>query len=103
MYEVFTTVVLEAFAHKAPVIVRDQGPLREMIEESRGGIGYRTEEELVDAVARLSGDAALREELAANGFSMMTGRWSKAAHLKTYFELIREVALRKFGRVAWEA
>ena len=102
MYEVFTTVVLEAFAHKAPVIVRDQGPLREMIEESRGGIGYRTEEELLEAVARLSRDASLREELSVNGFSMMTGRWSKAAHLKTYFELIREVALRKFGRVAWE-
>jgi len=102
MYEVFTTVVLEAFAHKAPVIVRDQGPLREMIEDSGGGMLYRTEEELLDAVARLVRDSSLRGELSANGFSIMTGPWSKAAHLKSYFDLIREAALRKFGRIPWE-
>jgi glycosyltransferase involved in cell wall biosynthesis len=101
MYEVFTTVVLEAFAHQAPVIVRDQGPLREMIEDSNGGMLYRTEAELLDAVARLARDPSLRKELSANGFSMMTGRWSKAAHMKSYFELIREVALRKLGRIPW--
>jgi len=102
MYEVFTTVVLEAFAHRAPVIARDHGPLREMIEDSRGGLLYRTEAELLDAVGRLSRDPSIRDELGANGFSMMTGRWSKSAHLTGYFDLIREVALRKFSRIPWD-
>jgi glycosyltransferase involved in cell wall biosynthesis len=102
MYEVFTTVVLEAFARRAPVIARDHGPLREMIDDSRGGLLYRSHEELLGAVARLSQDSSLRTELGDNGFAMVTNRWSKRAHLRTYFDLIREAALRKFGRIPWE-
>jgi glycosyltransferase involved in cell wall biosynthesis len=102
VYEVFTTVVLEAFARKAPVIVRDHGALREIIDDSRGGLLYQSEEELLAAVARLTRDSSLRTELGKNGFEMVTNRWSKAAHLKSYFELIRESAQRKFGRVPWE-
>ena len=102
MYEVFTTVVLEAFAHKAPVIARDHGPLREMIEDSGGGMLYRSDEELLAAIARLSRDSSMREELGVAGFNTMTGKWSRAAHLENYLALIRDAALSKFGRVPWE-
>ncbi|HVN28578.1 MAG TPA: glycosyltransferase [Candidatus Binataceae bacterium] len=102
MYEVFTTVVLEAFAHKAPIIARDHGPLREMIEDSGGGLLYRSEEELLADVTRLTRDSMTRDELGANGFRMMTGKWSKAAHLESYFALIHEAARRKFGQIPWE-
>ncbi|HXD89726.1 MAG TPA: glycosyltransferase family 4 protein [Candidatus Binataceae bacterium] len=102
MYEVFTTVVLEAFARKAPVIARDHGPLREMIGDSRGGLLYRSEAELLGLVARLAQDSSLRTELGENGFTMVTNRWSRQAHLRTYFDLIREAAQRKFGRIPWE-
>jgi glycosyltransferase involved in cell wall biosynthesis len=102
MYEVFTTVVLEAFARKAPVIARDHGPLAEIINESRGGLLYRSEEELLASVERLARNFCLRTELGENGFKIVTNRWSKEAHLKAYFELIRETSLRKFGRIPWE-
>jgi len=102
MYEVFTTVVLEAFARKAPVIARDHGPLAEIINESRGGLLYRSEEELLASVERLARNFCLRTELGENGFKIVTNRWSKEAHLKAYFELIRETSLRKFGRLPWE-
>ena len=102
MYEVFTLVVLEAFAQKAPVIAWDQGPLPEMINDSGGGLLYRTEEELLAAVTTLMRDSSLRNELGTNGYRMVTGKWSKAAHLESYFALIRETALRKFDRIPWE-
>jgi glycosyltransferase involved in cell wall biosynthesis len=102
MYEVFTTVVLEAFARKAPVIARDHGPFPEIINESRGGLLYRSEEELLASVKRLARNFCLRTQLGENGFRMVTNRWSKEAHLKAYFALIRENSLRKFGRIPWE-
>jgi glycosyltransferase involved in cell wall biosynthesis len=102
MYEVFTSVVLEAFARKAPVIARDQGPLREMIGDSCGGMLYRSKEELLAAVARLTQDSTLRTELGENGFRTVTNRWGKEAYLKTYFDLIRASAQSKFGHVPWE-
>ena len=102
MYEVFTTVVLEAFAHKAPIIARDHGPLREMVEDSNGGLLYRSEEELLADIERIARDSSMRDELGAHGFRMMTGPWSKAAHLENYFGFIRNGALRKFGDLPWE-
>ena len=102
MYEVFTLVVLEAFAHKAPVIARHHGPLPEMINDSGGGLLYRSEEELLAAATKLARDSSLRNELGAKGFRMVTGQWSKAAHLESYFALLREAALRKFKRIPWD-
>lgn len=102
VYEVFTTVVLEAFTHKTPVIAPDHGALREMISDSRGGLLYRSREELLSNVARLAGEPSLRKQLGDNGYRMVSGLWSKGTHLKRYFDLIREIAIRKFGRVPWE-
>jgi glycosyltransferase involved in cell wall biosynthesis len=101
-YEVFPLVVLEAFARRAPVIARDRGGLTEMVQVSGGGLLYRTEDELIAALTRLAHDAPLRTELGANGWRMVSGPWSRQAHLERYFALLRETALRKFGAVPWE-
>jgi len=53
-------------------------------------------------VERLARNFCLRTELGENGFRIVTNRWSKEAHLRAYFELIRETSLRKFGRIPWE-
>jgi glycosyltransferase involved in cell wall biosynthesis len=103
MYEVFPLVVLEAFARQVPVVAHDRGALREMIEQSGGGLLYRTEDELLAALTRLAHSAELRSELGANGYRTVNTQWSKDAHLKKYFGLLRETALRKFGVVPWEA
>ena len=103
MLEVFPMVVLEAFARRAPVIARDHGGLTEMIEHSGGGLLYRSEADLLAALARIAHDAALRTELGANGYRMLDGPWSREAHLERYFGVIRQAALRKFGHVPWES
>ena len=57
VYETFGIIVIEAFMRKTPVIARDRGSLTEIVEDSGGGLVFRTEDELLAAVARLGARA----------------------------------------------
>ncbi|HEX8199306.1 MAG TPA: glycosyltransferase family 4 protein [Isosphaeraceae bacterium] len=88
--ETFGYVVLEAFAVRTPVVVHQgAGALHETGVASGGGLGYRTDAELLLALRRLVHDDDLRDELAHRGFALRTGEWSEAAHLDRYFDLIQ--------------
>ncbi len=89
--ETFGYVVLEAFAMGTPVVVHeDGGALYETGVRSGGGLGYRTDVELLTALRRVIHDHELRNELAARGYAMRMGEWSETAHINHYFELIAE-------------
>jgi glycosyltransferase involved in cell wall biosynthesis len=89
--ETFGYVVLEAFAMGTPVVVHEGGgALYETGVRSGGGLGYRTDGELLTAVRRVVHDHELREELAARGYAMRSGEWSEAAHIDRYFDLVAE-------------
>jgi glycosyltransferase involved in cell wall biosynthesis len=96
-YEVFGLVVLEAFAHGTPVVVHDLGALPELVEDSGGGIVYRTQDELVAALERLRADPALRDELGRRGRDALGRLWSEERHLSAYFEAIEEARQRRSG------
>lgn len=87
-FEVFPFVSVEAFAHGTPAIVRDFGGLTEAIEDSGGGLSYRTEAQLVEAMESLRRDEALRTELGERGRRTCLERWSEEAHLEAYLSLI---------------
>ena len=68
--ETFGYVVLEAFAVRTPVVVHEGGgALRETGVASGGGLGYRTDGELLLAMRRIVHDDDLRDELADRGFA----------------------------------
>ncbi len=96
--ETFGYVVLEAFAVRTPVIVDlvDGGALGENGVESGGGLGYRTDAELLWSIRRLVHDEGFREELASAGYSKRIDEWSEAAHLDRYFDLIASVRGGRF-------
>jgi glycosyltransferase involved in cell wall biosynthesis len=96
-YETFGMTSVEAFARKTPAIVRDLGALPEVVEESGGGIVYRTDDELPAALHRIAQSPGLRAELGEKGYEAFTQRWSREAHLKQYFDFIGGAAQRKFG------
>ena len=102
-YETFANVVLEAFARRTPVIARDLGALPEMVQTSRGGLLYRSEEELLAAVSRLTTAPELRADLAEQGYRAFVSEWSEDVYLTRYMSLIRKTAIEKFGRVPWES
>jgi glycosyltransferase involved in cell wall biosynthesis len=94
--ETFGYVVLEAFAVRTPVVVHEGGgALYETGVLSGGGLGYRTEAELLIALRRIIHDSALRTELAERGYSKWVGDWSEEAHLERYFHLIDEIRARR--------
>jgi glycosyltransferase involved in cell wall biosynthesis len=90
VYETFGYVVLEAFAEKTPVVVRDLGALPELVAESGGGLVFRTVDGLAEALDTLDRDADLRVRLGCDGYFARHGIWSEAEHLERYFGLIEE-------------
>jgi glycosyltransferase involved in cell wall biosynthesis len=101
-YETFGMIIIEAYARKTPVIVRNLGPFPEAVQESGGGFIYNNDAELLGAIHRVATDAGLRGELGQRGYSAFVRWWSKEAHLKLYFSFLRDLAMNKFGCIPWE-
>jgi glycosyltransferase involved in cell wall biosynthesis len=89
-YEAFGIVILEAFAQRTPVIVRDLGAIPEPVRESGGGFVYRTDAELLDAMERLRVEPGLRAELGARAHEAWRRHWSEEPHLDGYFAAIEQ-------------
>jgi glycosyltransferase involved in cell wall biosynthesis len=66
-YETFGMIIIEAFARKTPVIVRDLGPFPEAVQESGGGFVYRTDEELLAAIGRKTSRGTTRGRAQPSG------------------------------------
>lgn len=101
-YETFGMIIIESFARKTPAIVRDLGALPEIIHDSGGGFVYHTQEELLGAIHRIAASQTLRDELGEKGYRAFIEHWSREAHLKLYFDILRGAAVHKFGYVPWE-
>lgn len=90
VYETFGYVVLEAFAERSPVVVRDLGALPELVAESGGGLVFNSPDQMVAGLERLANDDDLRRDLGENGYRSRQGIWSESEHLERYFALIDE-------------
>jgi len=101
-YETFGMIIIESFARKTPVIVRDLGALPEVVSDSNGGFVYRSDEELFTAMHRIATSPTLRSKLGENGYRAFLKRWSREAHLELYFDFLQRIATKKFGYVPWE-
>ncbi|MGE3822054.1 MAG: glycosyltransferase, partial [Isosphaeraceae bacterium] len=97
--ETFGYVVLESFAAGTPVVVHEGGgAIHETGVLSGGGLGYRTEAELLVAIRRIVHDDRLRDSLAEAGMAKRRGEWSESAHLARYLDLIHEIQERGRAR-----
>ena len=100
-YETFGLTLVEAFSHKTPVVVHDVGALPEIVRQSGGGIIYRTEDELVEALFGIASSPGMRDQLGESGYQAFLRHWSRKAHLDLYFDLLAQTAKAKFGAVPW--
>jgi glycosyltransferase involved in cell wall biosynthesis len=101
-YETFGMIIIESYARKTPVIVRNLGALPEVVQDSGGGFIYNTDDDLTAAIKQLALTPALRAELGEKGYQSFVSSWSREAHLQLYFDFLRRTALKKFGYVPWE-
>lgn len=97
-YETFGIITIESFAMKTPVIVNNLGALPEPIEDSRGGLIYNNETELLAAIKKLAEDSALRDDLGNKGYAAFLKYWSEEAHLAQYFDLIESIQRQSKAR-----
>lgn len=93
-YETFGIIVIEAFRMGTPVIARRLGPFPEIVAQG-GGMLFDGIPELRAALARIAGDAALREDLGRRARAAFTARFGEPAVLARYLDLLHRVACRK--------
>ncbi len=94
-YETFGIIIVEFFARKTPVIVRNLGALPEVVEESGGGFIYNTDVELIGAIQQLQQNPDLRKKLGENGYQAFRLKWCQEAHLPLYYSIVNEIAEKK--------
>jgi glycosyltransferase involved in cell wall biosynthesis len=101
-YETFGMIILESFARKTPVIVRDLGALPEVVQDSGGGRIYSTNVELFNAVQQIACTAGLRDRLGEKGYAALVRYWTREPHLELYFDFLERAATKNFGQIPWE-
>ena len=87
-FETFGYVVAEAAAVGTPAIVHDRGAPPELVAAGGGGLTYRTEGELAEAVRRLGTDDEERAALAQRAGEAARTLWSEQRHLGGYLGLL---------------
>ena len=90
-YEVFGMVVLEAYAVKTPVIVKDCGALPEVVNQGGGGIVYNSAEELSAAVRQLANSGEIRKTMGDKGHDSYLKYWTEDRHIDSYLKLIWDI------------
>jgi glycosyltransferase involved in cell wall biosynthesis len=94
-YEISSMVIHEAFNHHTPVIARKLGGMPEVIEKSHAGILFETDDELLEAMDSLLEHPQYRRELGECAYKAYLEHWSTQAHMKGYFDLIQNIAVKK--------
>ena len=94
-YETFGLVAIEAFAARTPAIVRAMGALPEVVQLSGGGMIYRTEEELLDAMESLRMQPELRARMGAQGYQSYCDHFTERQHLSRYYAAIEAARCRR--------
>ena len=93
--ETFGLSIVEAMACGTPVIVRDAGGCRELVDETGAGFVYQTSEQLRQALSQLANGPGLRETLARRAREGYLRLYTPQRHLDRYLGYVAEIRDRK--------
>ncbi len=91
-YEVFGLTAAESFAHGTPAVVRNRGPLPELIEESGAGFCFDSTADLIEKLQRIQRAPALRQEMSVRARETYERQWRLDVHIDRYLGLIDELS-----------
>ena len=97
--ETFGLSIVEAFACGTPAIVRNAGGSRELVDATGGGIVYRTDAELLQALRQLAGDGGLRAQLALRARTGFEKLYTEQRHVDAYLSLVEGIQQSKLQLV----
>lgn len=95
--EPFGMVAIEAMACKLPVLAAAHGGLLDIVVDQVTGLLFEPTRvrALADALARLAGDASLRERLGANGAQRQRERFALSAQVAQFLSVYCELAAQR--------
>lgn len=96
-YENGPLVMVEAYQHHTPVLVRNIGSLPDLVNEIGSGATFTDEDSLRTLMDELLDHPALRADMGERGYAAYKSQYTPEAHLRRYFEIIYEVMERKEG------
>lgn len=91
-YETFGIILIESFREGTPVIAKKQGPFIEIVNQSKGGLLYSDEKELLQAMQTLQDNEDYRNDTALAARSGFEENWSEDVVVKHYFKSIHHAA-----------
>lgn len=91
MMETFGLTTVEAFACGTPVIARDAGGNRELIEKTQAGLIYQSETELRQALQLVANNPHRRRRLGELAYKGYRTHYTEAVHLNRYLEQIHDI------------
>jgi len=94
-YETFGVIIAESFSARTPVIVYAQSSVEEIVRTNGGGLLYRTQEQLRDAIEQIRTDDKLRERLAQEGRAAYEAEFAEEPFLEHYMAVVRELLAKK--------
>jgi glycosyltransferase involved in cell wall biosynthesis len=94
-FETFGIILIESFREGTPVIARDIGPFKEIVDQCNGGILFNTGNELKAAMQNLQGDPARRLQMAKAARAGYETSWQEAKVMKKYYDSLRRAAENK--------
>jgi glycosyltransferase involved in cell wall biosynthesis len=90
-FENMPLVIAEAFSNRTPVIARNLGSMKEIIDESGGGLVYETEKELIAGMEILLVNASMRRDMCLSGYRTFKENWTPEIYLAKYFQTIESL------------
>lgn len=93
MYEGMPMTILEAFAHKKLVVARNQGAMKEMIQNEENGVLFSSVDELIDAVRSL-GSVEKCKSLGHNAYGYFATNYNEDIAYRNLIKIYSEVQAR---------
>jgi len=87
-YETFGLSAAESLSCGTPIVARDHGAMREMIETSGGGLLFSDQHGLREALSKCLREDRLRSEMGRKGQRFARQNWARDVHLRRYLSLV---------------
>jgi glycosyltransferase involved in cell wall biosynthesis len=94
-YETFGMTIIEAFRQGTPAIARRLGPFPELLAQSDAGALFSTDDELLEAMARMQDDRPWRQARSQAALNAFCRRWSEEVVVPRFLEVARAAVARK--------